>query len=365
MTCWHRRDPFGALCAGQVTRPHSFLAGNCLCVRPKGSYQLGPDVHPISTQRLGPSRSFTAAAQGPHNTAQHNRLLLLLCCSPTPTSPGAAHSSCSGSWTSHLQILTFPGASQGCSRIAAASIQMAAPPPHGAQHVQFSLPPITPEQQYVQKRQGEEVQRDVRTLNTLDANEPFANLQDAVLRLLPFHVSARAHVCLHMFAAPAHAPHAAAAAAAPPFFESRSNCCGLCLAAQLQGQHTSDGQPSRGVGRLRHQHACVPVLCHCVPVGGGATPTPSPHIYACAPPTDNTCCVLHPQLFNSVDPALADLDDTPDHMGADLMASRHDAWEQLVIDKVGLDSLSGVLMCMRVSASIHASRTADRPTRRH
>lgn len=40
------------------------------------------------------------------------------------------------------------------------------------------------------------------------------------------------------------------------------------------------------------------------------------------------------QLFNSIDPALADLDETPDHEGADLMASRHDAWEQLVIDKV-------------------------------
>lgn len=62
-----------------------------------------------------------------------------------------------------------------------------------------------------------------------------------------------------------------------------------------------------------------------------ARPAPT---FACAPPTDNTLRVLHPQLFNSVDPALADLDDTPDHMGADLMASRHDAWEQLVIDKV-------------------------------
>lgn len=102
----------------------------------------------------------------------------------------------------------------------------APPPPGGPPHAQFSLPPITPEQQYVQQRQQAEVKREVNYLNTLDANEPFANLQDAVMRLLPFH------------------------------------------------------------------------------------------------------------LFNSVDPALADLDDTPDHMGADLMASRHDAWEQLVIDKV-------------------------------
>jgi hypothetical protein len=45
-----------------------------------------------------------------------------------------------------------------------------------------------------------------------------------------------------------------------------------------------------------------------------------------------TACFL--QLFNAADPALADLDDTPDHMGADLTASRHEAWEQLVIDKV-------------------------------
>jgi hypothetical protein len=43
-------------------------------------------------------------------------------------------------------------------------------------------------------------------------------------------------------------------------------------------------------------------------------------------------CLL--QLFNAADPAMADLDDTPDYMGADLTASRHDAWEQLVIDKV-------------------------------
>ena len=40
------------------------------------------------------------------------------------------------------------------------------------------------------------------------------------------------------------------------------------------------------------------------------------------------------QLFNQADPALADLDETPDHMGADLMASRHDAWEELVMSKV-------------------------------
>jgi hypothetical protein len=42
------------------------------------------------------------------------------------------------------------------------------------------------------------------------------------------------------------------------------------------------------------------------------------------------------QLFNQADPALADLDETPDHMGADLMASRHDAWEELVMSKVRL-----------------------------
>jgi hypothetical protein len=40
------------------------------------------------------------------------------------------------------------------------------------------------------------------------------------------------------------------------------------------------------------------------------------------------------QVLNAADPSLADLDDTPDHMGADLMASRHDAWEELCMSKV-------------------------------
>ena len=40
------------------------------------------------------------------------------------------------------------------------------------------------------------------------------------------------------------------------------------------------------------------------------------------------------QLFNAADPALADLDETPDHMGADLTASRHDAWQELCMSKV-------------------------------
>lgn len=40
------------------------------------------------------------------------------------------------------------------------------------------------------------------------------------------------------------------------------------------------------------------------------------------------------QLFNAADPAAADLDDTPDHMGEDLMASRHEAWEELCVSKV-------------------------------
>lgn len=45
--------------------------------------------------------------------------------------------------------------------------------------------------------------------------------------------------------------------------------------------------------------------------------------------------VLHLlQLLNAADPSLADLDDTPDHVGAGLMASRHDAWEELCMSKV-------------------------------
>jgi hypothetical protein len=54
---------------------------------------------------------------------------------------------------------------------------------------QYSLPALTPEQLYVQKKQAEELQRDVHSMRTLDTTAPFVDLQDAVMRLLPFHVS--------------------------------------------------------------------------------------------------------------------------------------------------------------------------------
>lgn len=40
-----------------------------------------------------------------------------------------------------------------------------------------------------------------------------------------------------------------------------------------------------------------------------------------------------PQLFGAVDAADADLDDTPDCGGADLMSNRHEAWQELCISK--------------------------------
>lgn len=43
------------------------------------------------------------------------------------------------------------------------------------------------------------------------------------------------------------------------------------------------------------------------------------------------CCFL--QLFNSVDASELDLDDTPDHAGANLMSTRHEAWQELCIAK--------------------------------
>jgi hypothetical protein len=64
----------------------------------------------------------------------------------------------------------------------------AAHQPAAAAATQYSLPAFTPEQEYVQKKQGEELQKDVRLLCALDNTVPFANLQDAVMRLLPFHV---------------------------------------------------------------------------------------------------------------------------------------------------------------------------------
>jgi hypothetical protein len=73
------------------------------------------------------------------------------------------------------------------ARHPAAQQPAAAGPAPGA-HPQYSLPSLTPEQHYVQKKQAEEIQRDVRSMG-LDTTTPFANLQDAVMRLLPFHVS--------------------------------------------------------------------------------------------------------------------------------------------------------------------------------
>jgi hypothetical protein len=189
----------------------------------------------------------------------------------------------------------------------------APPPPGGPQHAQFSLPPITPEQQYVQQRQQAEVKREVNYLNTLDANEPFANLQDAVMRLLPFHVSARPVSCVPQMYPPARNTSSSS---------SMLLRCQQLLSASNSMVSTPVSQP---VARSRPlaQHVCAPV--------SGPIHAQRPH--ACAD-RHHTLSAGLLQLFNSVDPALADLDDTPDHMGADLMASRHDAWEQLVIDKV-------------------------------
>lgn len=74
----------------------------------------------------------------------------------------------------------------------AASAYMAAHQPQqpmgAAGAAQYSLPKYTPEELFVQKKQTEEIQKDVRHFVQLDTAAPFANLQDAVMRLLPFHV---------------------------------------------------------------------------------------------------------------------------------------------------------------------------------
>jgi hypothetical protein len=54
---------------------------------------------------------------------------------------------------------------------------------------QYSLPKFSAEEQWVQKKQGEFIQGDVRMLSGIDVEKPFQNVQDAVQRLLPFHVS--------------------------------------------------------------------------------------------------------------------------------------------------------------------------------
>lgn len=54
---------------------------------------------------------------------------------------------------------------------------------------QYSLPKFSAEEQWVQKKQGEFIQGDVRMLSGIDVEKPFQSVQDAVQRLLPFHVS--------------------------------------------------------------------------------------------------------------------------------------------------------------------------------
>jgi hypothetical protein len=61
-------------------------------------------------------------------------------------------------------------------------------PPAGAGQ-QYSLPKFSAEEQWVQKKQGEFIQGDVRMLSSIDVEKPFQSVQDAVQRLLPFHVS--------------------------------------------------------------------------------------------------------------------------------------------------------------------------------
>eukprot|EP00775_Hariotina_reticulata_P009156 gene9156-9324_t len=53
---------------------------------------------------------------------------------------------------------------------------------------QYSLPKLTAEEQYVQKKQGEHIQGDVRMLNQLNVETPFTDIRDALQRLLPFHL---------------------------------------------------------------------------------------------------------------------------------------------------------------------------------
>jgi hypothetical protein len=64
--------------------------------------------------------------------------------------------------------------------------QQAVPPKQ-----QFTLPPLTAEQQSVQRRQVELLSNDVRVLtHELHLDRPITNIGDAVSRLLPFHVRA-------------------------------------------------------------------------------------------------------------------------------------------------------------------------------
>jgi hypothetical protein len=51
------------------------------------------------------------------------------------------------------------------------------------------LQPLTEGELAVQKNQGAAIQEDVKALIALDIQKPFHNLQDAIQRLIPFHVS--------------------------------------------------------------------------------------------------------------------------------------------------------------------------------
>jgi hypothetical protein len=141
---------------------------------------------------------------------------------------------------------------------------------------QFVLPRPPPETQFVQKLQGDQIQMDVRSLNRYEVEAPYSNLEQAVLDLLPFHVRS----------------------------SSSSGCdTALCVSVPRRRRCANP------------QNAPTRVRCS-----------------ACLPHPRRR--LTGPQLFNMVEPAAADLDDTPDHMGADLTASRHDAWQELVTSKV-------------------------------
>ena len=59
---------------------------------------------------------------------------------------------------------------------------------------QYSLPKLAPEEQFVQKKQGEYIQNDVRQLSIhMDVETPFRDVKDAITRLLPFHVGDKQH----------------------------------------------------------------------------------------------------------------------------------------------------------------------------
>lgn len=50
-------------------------------------------------------------------------------------------------------------------------------------------PALTEAEQAIQRKQGVLIQEDIRRIISIDINRPFINLEDAVQRLLPMHVS--------------------------------------------------------------------------------------------------------------------------------------------------------------------------------